>query len=312
MSPEQCPLKEETQQRVIDTARRMGYLVNFNARALASGRTMTIGLLHEGALPLLYSVYHDIVENFSASLHQKGYHLGLFYLDEAQKWRDAVLNGRVDGCVALHKLPDSVALAVKEADIPTVLINGQSEYTTGIVNADDYGGSVLAVDHLLKLGHRAISMVVDTAVETPHYSLEHRRQGFYDTMAAAGVSERASWIEGDADHVLSRLESGAETPTAIICYSHFEAVPLLRALQLSGRSVPRDISLVSFNDVFPLNDLNPSLTAVAMPAAEIGLKAANLVLSQISSEAEESTSQTRVSLKERLVVRESTARVFST
>jgi DNA-binding LacI/PurR family transcriptional regulator len=91
----------------------------------------------------------------------------------------------------------------------------------------------------------------------------------------------------------------------VITYTHYAAVTMLRLLWEAGLSVPRDISVATFSDSYPVAEVSPPLTAVALPTEEMGRAAAELILEQI--EAEAPAAPRRVVLKESLVVRRSTA-----
>jgi DNA-binding LacI/PurR family transcriptional regulator len=306
MSPETCPLRPQTRRRVIKVAQELGYFVNAHARALSSGRSQAIGLIYEGSLPILDSVYHQIVEAFVETIRTQDYHLGLIPMDEHGGWLDALHSRRVDACICLHNLPVEVGQVARRLGLPTILLNGRSEHATGTICPDDHQGARLATSHLLELGHRRIIMVTDMQRELPHYSIGERRDGFFERMREAGLEDSADAITGDGDTVVAYLDRATEPPTAVICYSHFEAVPLLRALQRSGRRIPQDISVVTFNDVFPVRWMNPALTTVTVPAAEIGRQGAEMVLDRVVHEPAATVDHGQVMLPEALIVREST------
>ncbi len=141
MTAEACPLSSATRERVLKVSQEMGYRVNAQARALARGRSMSIGLLYEGTLPILESVYHQIVDAFSLTLREHGYHLALVGLDDTDQWQDALFGGRVDGCVCLHSLPVRIEHIIDRLNLPLVLLNGKSELAHGSVGVDDRRGA---------------------------------------------------------------------------------------------------------------------------------------------------------------------------
>ena len=250
MTADDCPLSLATWTRVREVAAEMGYRVNVQARALASGRSMAIGLLYEGTMPLLDSVYHEIIETFSATLRERGYQLALVALDETDQWEDALLGGRVDGCVCLHNLPQRLEDLMPRMQRPLVLLNGTSALASGSISVDDRGGARMVTQHLLDLGHRRLLMLTDTQHEMPHHSIAERQTGFLQTVREAGDAE-ALFFEGNSDAFAAAWKGFDPAPTAVVCYSHVEAVGALRALRRAGVDIPGDVSLASFNDVFP-------------------------------------------------------------
>ncbi|MEO0514378.1 MAG: LacI family DNA-binding transcriptional regulator [Planctomycetota bacterium] len=309
MSAETCPLSPATRLRVLKVSQEMGYRVNSQARALARGKSMAIGLVYEGSLPILDSVYHEIVDVFSSTLRQHGYHLELVALDDTDHWEDALMGGRVDGCICLHSLPERVAKAGAQIKLPIVLLNGRSELVHGSVSVDDRGGAVLVTEHLLGLGHRRIVMLTDTDREMPHYSIAERQNGFLQSMREAeAIGAQPMCFEGDAAAFADAWHRMSPKPTAVICYSHVEAIHALRVLRRAGVDVPGQVSLATFNDVFPVADLDPALTCVNIQASGIGRVGGEMLLrllkSPASAKAEASQSSVLAPI---LIERESTA-----
>lgn len=308
MSAEACPLSPKTWQRVRKVSQEMGYRVNAQARALASGKSMAIGLLYEGTMPVLESVYHEIVDNFAATLREHGYHLALVALDETEQWQDALMGGRIDGCVCLHGFPQRLEALLERINQPIVLLNGKSAFANGSVSVDDRYGAALTTQHLLSLGHRRILMYTDTQRETPHYSIAERQAGFLNAVRREDHPEaQPICFEGTPDALAEVWARYAQKPTAVICYSHVEAVHALRVLRRAGVDVPGQVSLATFNDVFPVADLDPALTCVDIQAADMGRAGGRLLLELLGAGGHEPISSRKsVVIEPSLTVREST------
>ncbi len=304
MSEIDCPLNPETRTHILRVAEELGYRVNPHARALSSGKSMNVGLLYEGSLPIIENIYHDMVQAFAVAIRDAGYHLTFLPVDADGLWEDALIGGRVDGCVGFHSLAERVCRVTTRAGRPLVLVNGRSDRVSASVFADDRQGAKLATEHLLSLGHRRVLMCIDRSKQQPHYSIDDRRAGFEAAMQAAGLAQHAAWIDADSTGVITHLDHSPQPATAIICYSHIEAIPLLRELARSGRHVPRDVSVVAFNDVFPARELNPALTTITVPSGAIGREGARLLLNQLTLPRE--SQPTALALSEGLVGREST------
>src|SRR4029078_11136183 len=94
----------------------------------------------------------------------------------------------------------------------------------------------------------------------------------------------SSRFAGDShDQAMPRLLDDWPLPTAIVCYSHYEVIPLLRELWKRAISLQNEVSLLAFNDVSPLDVTNPPLTTVSVPAEQIGAFAAESLLEQITT-----------------------------
>lgn len=305
MTVEECPLSEATWKRVREVAAEMGYRVNAQARALACGRSMAIGLIYNDTLPQLDSVYYQMIEVFSATLRERGYQLALVAIDEQGQWEDVLLGGRVDGCVCLHRLPPRIEDVIPRLQRPLVLLNGISDLASGAISVDDHGGAVEITEHLLKLGHRRIVMLTGMHCKTPHCSFAARKEGFLKAVQDAGDVEGICF-DGDTEAFAAAWDQFDEAPTAVLCYSHLEAVGALRVLRRAGVDVPGDVSLVTFNDVFPVAQLAPSLTCVAVPSAEIGRRGAEMLLRMLDEGIDRDQLPGQVELPLSLIMREST------
>ncbi|MEQ9454714.1 MAG: LacI family DNA-binding transcriptional regulator [Phycisphaeraceae bacterium] len=306
MSADDCPLNPATRLRVIEVAKAMGYRVNAHARALSRGKSQTIGLTYEGTLPLLDGVYHTLMETLIHELHVRNYDLALVPIDRSKRWEDTLLTGRVDGCISFHSLPRRLVTVAGDIGVPLVLLNGRSDLAD-TVSPNDRQGARLAVEHLAELGHRRIVMYANIQNEDPHYSIEERHEGFVDAVESLGDTFSHRFFEGEAEEVAAHFQSAVPAPTAVVTYSHYEAMLLLKALRQAGLRVPHDVSLLSFNDVFPAAELDPALTVISVPSVEMGRTGAKMLLDRIEQPEGTPSGVTSLMLNETLIARESTA-----
>ena len=122
-----------------------------------------------------------------------------------------------------------------------------------------------------------------------------------------GKSHRARVVAGKVqDFAADLAEADPQTrPTAVIVYTHFAAISLLRLLWERGIQVPRDVSVSTFSNSYPVAEVIPPLTTAALPTEEMGRIAAEMMLEQIRTSGE--AEPRRVVLKETLIIRKSTA-----
>ncbi|MEO0514149.1 MAG: LacI family DNA-binding transcriptional regulator [Planctomycetota bacterium] len=305
-SADKSQLNPRTWARVRRVAKKMGYQVNAHARALSSGRSNTAGLVFSGAMPMFDGVYQGVISAFTEVLSEHDYQLALVPLAPRSDLTRALSGWMLDGCVSMQSLDPVAADVFAQANMPCILINGRSAGASGSVSPDDRRGAREATEYLLGLGHRKIAMVADLQIEKPHFSLYERRVGFESAMKDAGLSENAIWIAADHDEAAARLTAPGCDITAVVCYSQYEAAPLLGRLQAHGRRVPQDISFISFNDVFPVGEMYPAVTAVSVPSEAMGRAAAEMLLRQIRMGRPDVPST--LLLQESLIERQSTAR----
>jgi LacI family transcriptional regulator len=151
-----------------------------------------------------------------------------------------------------------------------------------MVAIDNTRGSVLAVRHLLDLGHRRIGCVTGPqGIQTNR----ERLAGYTETLAAADLAPNPALIyEGDF-----RYQSGYEgavhlleqNPTAIFCHNDMMALGAVNALRDRGRKVPAEISVIGFDDIFFSRYMDVPLTTVKQPVYKMGLEAASILLDEI-------------------------------
>ncbi|NLX06079.1 MAG: LacI family transcriptional regulator [Phycisphaerae bacterium] len=303
---ERDPFNKVTRRRVVETARRLGYQPSHRARAFARGRSEAIGVLYGGALPTVGHVYESFFASFVEEVHRRACHLAFLPARYAMEdWDRLVLPERVDALVAVEAVDPECVVRAERAGLPLVTCNADPSAEHDSVVFDDYQGACLATQHLLDLGHRDIRFWL---VDSGHYSVEQRCRGFADTMARAGVDvggERVFRTENtQALPFVERCLACRPRPTGLLVYNHYQAVEVLKVLHGRGVRVPREMSVVTFNDAYPCEHVIPPLTTVHLPFDRMGRIAAEMVFRKID---DRDSRCERVVLPERLVVRESSA-----
>ena len=306
-SPASSRVPKETQDRVRQIADELGYRPNWRARALANRRTHTVGVLYAPPMPLVVrGNYEGIMSGIHEVLGQRGYHMLFVPLGEnVDEWGKLLLDQRMDGVLVLSRLRDPLADILRRGGICAALVNADSDEKLPIVIADDYSGALDSMNHLLSLGHRRIMFVLGK--QPSHYSVAQRTAAYHDAMRNARLDEHARVFGGDLDELVRELLAGDPNtrPTALLVYTHYMAVKMLQKLWEAGLRVPQDLSVSTFSNAFPVEDVVPPLTTVALPTDEMGRQAARMVLEQIETNG--AAEPRRLVLKEALIVRKSTA-----
>ncbi|HEX3355820.1 MAG TPA: substrate-binding domain-containing protein, partial [Tepidisphaeraceae bacterium] len=194
---------------------------------------------------------------------------------------------------------------LKQSRLPVALVNAESDLPIPQVTADEYDGAHQSTRHLISLGHKKISFLIGK--QPSHYSVTERQRGYTDTMRAAGLEQQISiLLERSVEDFAALMQrGGADRPTAVIVYTHFMAMKLIRLLWEHGIKVPDELSVTTFSNASPVEDFIPPLTTMALPTEEMGRAAAEMVIEQIDSEGK--APARRLVLKETLIVRRSTA-----
>lgn len=155
-----------------------------------------------------------------------------------------------------------------------------------IVSVDNYAAARQIVRYLRDLGHRRIAMI---GAENAYASTQNRWEGYRDELKESGLACNPDWYEkADADYSFAsgrqaalRLLSATPRPTAIFAISDILALSAISVAQELGLNVPRDLTVVGFDDVDYTTMFHPFLTSVRQPCYEMGQKSLSLLLSKI-------------------------------
>jgi LacI family transcriptional regulator len=303
----------DTAQRVVAAATRLGYRPNPIARGLKTNRSYTIGVV---VPDLRNPLFPPIARGIEDRLEPAGYTSLLANTDnDPERERlsfDALRARQVDGFITATAQRDHPLLReVTAAGVPVVLVNRVTDGDAlPCVVADDRGGMRAAVDHVSGMGHERIAYVggslgLSTGAE--------RHAGFAEAMTAAGldvdpalVAVGATYAEAEGTRLTGELLASGHPFTAIVAGNDLMALGCIDALRQGGVEVPRDVSVVGFNDMDWSDRFSPPLTTIRVPHHELGVEAAALLLERL---ADPRAPARRVVLPVELVVRGSTAPV---
>ncbi|WP_192459159.1 HTH-type transcriptional regulator GalR [Musicola keenii] len=275
---------EQARRAVQQAMQQLQYHPNANARALAQQSTETLGL-----------VVADVSDPFFGSMvkavEQEAYRTGNFLLigngyHVAHKERQAIEQLLRHRCAALvvhaKTLPDE-ELAQLMAQTPgMVLINRiLPGYEARCVALDDRYGAWLATCHLIRQGHRHIGFLCSNH---PISDASDRLQGYRDALAEHNIALDEQLIaygepdETGGEEAMTELLVRGRPLTAVACYNDPMAAGALAVLSDNGIDVPRDISLIGFDDVLLSRYLRPRLTTIRYPIATMATQAAQMAL----------------------------------
>lgn len=288
-------VSEATRQQVLAAIERIGYRPNINARNLQASQTKLIGyawhdLRHGQMNPVLDQFTYLLAQSAEAA----GYHL-LTFTHNDDNWetvyRDLIKTRRVDGFVVSNTRRDDPRIHyLIDAAFPFVSF-GQANpgWTFPYIDTDGAHGVAEAVHHLIALGHRQIAMV-----GWPEGSLsgDARLRGYLEAMARAGLPVRDGYIQrGEQDEQTGRDALAAwlrlpqpDRPTAVVAVTDLIAIGVMGAAKEAGLVVGRDLAVVGHDDVPLVQHLEPALTTVRQPLAEISQAVVAMLQPIISGE----------------------------
>jgi DNA-binding LacI/PurR family transcriptional regulator len=317
-------LSAALRERVLATAAELGYAgPNPIARTLSRGETNALGLVFDYGLTLALTDPAMVMLLYGVASVCEEREMGLSLVPRFPGRRDAaqVHTALVDGFV-LHSVTDDDPrlAAVRERRLPYALI----DYDPGeelVVTVDDRGAARQMAEHLVALGHRRIAIVIgwegawslagEAAGRATWSTVRARMDGWRDGLEAAGIDFDSVQVasgpgfDRETGHVAGgRLLDRAERPTAVLAISDLLALGVLDAAAERGVSVPRELSVIGFDDIPAAATSTPSLTTVRQPHRDKGACAVRLLLDGVKP-------PHTVILPTELVVRSSTGRAGS-
>lgn len=306
-------VNSDTVKRVLAAADSLGYRPNPMARGLRKNRTMTIGIV----IPDIENpLFGPIIAGCGQALDAEGYSLLIANADRESEAHTreiirALLERRVDGMiVATAARSDALIAELVESGVLMVLVNRATEgLPVPAILGDDIAGIGLAVDHLVGLGHRHIGHVAGPQ----HLSTGMGRyQAFLTRMHSLGLDvdpsavESSSWYQVDPGYKACRqLLDRRPDLTAIVAANDLIALGCYLAVREYGLDVPTDVSITGYNDMPLLDLVQPAMTSVRVPYRQMGVEAAEMLLSQLAAGADNERAVS-IRLTPRLMVRDST------
>jgi DNA-binding LacI/PurR family transcriptional regulator len=272
-----------TQKRILAAARELDYRPSFHARNLRTKRTYMIGVVTQ-EIGDFYGT--PIISGIERYLREKGY----FFLTVAHRhdpkllhnYSHLLLDRGVEGFITVDTIVDC------PLPLPTVAIPGHRRLqdVTNIV-LDHRRGARLALRHLMELGHTEIAFMKGANVSPDS---EDRWNSVCEVAVKLGVRMPASLVvqleSDDATPQLGypfakKLLKSNQRFTALFAYNDISAIGAIRAFQEAGLLVPRDVSVVGFDDIRIAVHNNPGLTTVRQPLEKMGEIAARTLLKRI-------------------------------
>ncbi len=299
----------ETRERVLLAAQELGYVPNVVARSLVRNRSYAIGVI---VPDLRNPFFAEVVSGAERVASEEGYAVLLCETREIPRERhiQTLLERQVDGIMV-----DAVGAASMSqpmmAGINLVLIDEPPDRWPGVAS-DAIGAGRLAAEHLLSLGHRHFGFL---GPATNIHAIRMRERGFVGALAANGVTLESAAMRRVPEtaaggqvgmHALLALPS---RPTAVFCSNDLVAAGALKVCSLEHVRVPQEMSIVGCDDIELASLLIPSLTTVAIPARELGARAARLLLQGIGGQEAEGRTAIRSqrTIASKLVIRGTTA-----
>jgi DNA-binding LacI/PurR family transcriptional regulator len=285
-TPTSVPIAADTRERVQEVAKRLGYRPNPLARGLRGARTMLLGVIVREITDPFFSM---AIEALSTEALARGYNVVLgsahSKADEAIALKAVLETRHCDAIVLLGDMRDEPKFLedLRASQTPIIALwHGTELEGVPTVNIDNRAGMVTAIDHLIDKGHGRIAFIGGR----PLGDIRERRTAFYEHLEEKGIAVPEEYVQNvindpaGGDAALRTLVALDSPPTAVVCSTDHLATGVLHAAADIGLVVPRDLSVVGFDDIPMASFTVPSLTTIHMPVAEMTALAARLAMDE--------------------------------
>lgn len=304
----------ENRRRVETVIRKFHYSPHAIAQSMRTNSTKMVGSL---ARNLTFPMMVGFINGAEPILNQAGYALVFANGNDSVEHELMIIEmfqrRRMDGLlmtVSDERAP-ILRKALKAVNVPMVLLDRELDLDTDTVWIDHRGGSVLATDYLLEIGHRHIALLAGNAAVRPARETE---VGFRQAYGARGLSPEERLIVHSDFMVVSAYRNTADLlalkppPSAIIIGGTMMLPGVLRAIDEAHLRIPEDISIINSCDSDLAEFATPSITVIRKDFAGMGVAAAQLLLERMGEgEAQPRKKSRRIVLPSELVVRQSCA-----
>ncbi|MEU8206085.1 LacI family DNA-binding transcriptional regulator [Streptosporangium sp. NPDC049046] len=287
----------ETRNRVLAVAEELGYRPNRAARALTTGRTHNIGLI---VADISNPFFPPLIKSAQAQARARDYHVFVADTDEDPLVEEELIQTlakQVDGVLLCSPRLSNRVIERLRADVPFVVVNRRVRGMPTIL-MDVGQGARLAIEHLMRLGHRRIALLLGPASSWTSGEMRAAATAT-DGVELVILGPNAPTEQGGLAVAAEVIAAGV---TGVLAYNDLVAIGLIEGLYERGVRVPDEVSVVGVDDIVPGRLNRPKLTTVAMPTAAAGRMAVDLLLQSFDAGA----TPTLATLDTSLVVREST------
>jgi LacI family transcriptional regulator len=280
-------VSDATRAKVETAVAELGYVPNMLGPSLRFKQTNTLALV---LTDITNPFWTTVARGAEDAAHLKGYSVIFCNTDESpekqEQYLTMLLRRRIDGILLAPACssPESVQLIQKQGIAVVVLDRSVPITDVDMIRGDSTGGAYMLAQHLIDLGHTHITMLAGPRDVSTSYE---RVTGFLQALQEAGLEPGennivwGAFAQESGRKMAEQVLASDPRPTAIFAANNFIAIGALRALRDAGLRVPKDISLVSFDDLPEALSAEPFFTNVAQPTYEMGFQATQILIARM-------------------------------
>ena len=282
-------ISQDTQQKILEYAKKHNYAANSLARGLSRGKSETIGLI-------IPEISDDHYAKIAGHIERKAKEYG-YVVVYASSNRDpknetkliqSMINRQVDGLILASTQQNSgdIDILLKNK-LPFVLIDRiYPEKETNYVVVDNFGGVQKATEHLLNLGRRKIGFIT---LKPGLEAMRQRLLGYQETLKQFNIDPSNALVKelsnvdykGEIKEALEELVRFPNSVDSIIFSTHYLTSLGLRELRRLNVKVPHEVAIVSFDELGAFDLVDPPITSIKQPGAEIGDYSVDILMDEI-------------------------------
>ena len=309
-------VSKATREKVIEAARKLNYYPSSIARRFALNKTHTIALCAfiSGERPL-GGFYMPVIQGIIDVVNDNGYS---FQLDIRGEYQTSSKRKEILTRFATHKMVDGLLIIshwplkfkeiieLERIKFPYVIVGGDIPgIDVNCVKVNNFDGALKAVEYLISLGHRKVGFI--TGPPDQEHSID-RIKGYKEALRRNGIEYNRGFVFYGDFHKKSGREgmeyllSLSSPPSAVFVANDNMALAAMRVIKEKGLKIPKDISIVGFDDIDAASEVEPPLTTVRQPLYKMGEKAARLIFDLLNNKKNEPQ---KIVLNTELIIRES-------
>lgn len=263
------------------SVKTLGYAIVTSKRFRSPNEVLTVD-------PWMSQVLQGAIQTSAAS----EYNVLVEIVESSYQLSRVLRAGQIAACLLRvsrydNELLQEIQAALNDCEIPVIILDFYRFHDSLVyLNGEKTEGAQLAVDHLIRTGHRSIAHIAGH----PHsFSSEQLMNGYFKALDSAGIApsgrivETGFFTEASGMTAMRRILSHSPHPTAVFCANDRTAIGALRVAISSGLRVPDDIAIIGFDDIEVAPYLTPPLTTVRYPYFEMGHQAADLAIAAIEA-----------------------------
>lgn len=286
-------VSETTKLTVQETAKKMGYFPNSQARALKTNRTYNIGVLfsEQTNSGLTQNYFASVLDSFKKEVESAGYDITFISGNIGERKMtpyEHCMYRNVDGVliVSVDDFVDKGTIELMKSNIPMVSIDHTSENHLSVVS-DNEAGMRQLVEYIAGKGHTKIAYIYGDSSDVTSIRLKT----FKETLVRLNIKIRSEFLLQGRYHdtkctelLVKQVLSCSDRPTCIILPDDFAAIGAINALEEFGLSVPEDISIAGYDGIVLSQVLRPKLTTIRQDTERLGAEAAKRLIALINKE----------------------------